>query len=62
MSRWRRCSRGSGGDQVGHDGVGELVGDGSMRWQIRLLAASDVVVGEQGGPSCARREETAVML
>ena len=26
VSRWKRCSRGSGEPQVGHDGVGELRG------------------------------------
>ncbi len=63
MLRWRRCSWGSGGDQVGHDGVGvSCVGDGAMQWQIHLHAASDVVVGKQGWPSCTRQEEMAVML
>src|SRR6266702_597233 len=59
-----------GGDVVGVAAVTRLgmmglvscVGDGAVQWQIRLCAASDVVVGEQRWPSCARREETAVML
>src|SRR6266702_4377782 len=64
-----RLCRG-GGDVVGVAAVTRLgttgsvscVGDGAVQWQIRLRAASDVVVGEQGWPSCARREETGVML
>src|SRR6266571_2814801 len=48
--------------RLGTTGSVSCVGDGAVQWQIRLRAASDVVVGEQGWPSCARREETAVML
>src|SRR6266571_1324786 len=48
--------------RLGTTGSVSCVGDGAVQWQIRLRAASDVVVGEQRWPSCARREETAVML
>ncbi len=48
--------------RLGTMGSVSCVGDGAVRWQIRLRAVSDMVVGEQGWPSCARQEETAVML
>ncbi|SRR6266702_4203888 len=48
--------------RLGTTGLVSCVGDGAMQWQICLRAVSDVVVGEQGWPSCMRREETAVML
>ncbi len=56
----RRLCQG-GGDVVGVAVVTRLgmmgsvscVGDGAVQWQIRLRAASDVVVGKQGWPSCA---------
>src|SRR6266581_7303140 len=48
--------------RLGITGAVSCMGDGAVQWQIRLCAASDVVVGEQRWPSCARREETAVML
>src|SRR6266702_2856876 len=55
----RRLCRG-GGDVVrvaavtrlGITGLVSCVGDRAMQWQIRLHATSDVVVGEQGWPSC----------
>ena len=48
--------------RLGTMGSVSCVGDGAMQWQIRLHATSDVVVGEQGWPSCTQWEETAVML
>ncbi len=38
--------------RLGTMGSVSCVGDRAMQWQIRLCAASDVVVGEQGWPSC----------
>src|SRR6266702_7767762 len=48
--------------RLGTMGSVSCVGDGAVQWQICLHAASDVVVGEQGWPSCAQWEETVVML
>src|SRR6266702_6085369 len=39
--------------RLGTTGSVSCVGDRAMRWQIRLLAVSDVMVGKQGWPSCA---------
>src|SRR6266581_3049566 len=48
--------------RLGTMGLVSCVGDGAMWWQIRLHAASDVVVSERGWPSCTRGKEMAVML
>src|SRR6266702_348731 len=48
--------------RLGTTGLVSCVHDGAMQWQIPLRATSDVVVGEQGWPSCARWEEMVVML
>src|SRR6266702_1080787 len=38
--------------RLGTTGLVSCMGDGAMQWQICLHAVSDVVVGEQGWPSC----------
>src|SRR6266702_1030408 len=48
--------------RLGITGSVSCMGDGAVRWQIRLCAASGVMVGERGWPSCVRGEGTAVML
>ncbi len=48
--------------RLGTTGLVSCMGDGAMRWQIRLCAVSGVVVGEWGWPSCARGKGTTVML
>ncbi|SRR6266702_1292690 len=53
---------GAANPRLGTTGSVSCVGDGDVWWQIRLHAASDVVVGEWGWPSCVRGEEMAVML
>jgi len=48
--------------RLGTTGSVSCVGDRAVWWQIRLHAASDVVVSEWGWPSCTQGEEMAVML
>src|SRR6266702_1108027 len=53
---------GASATRLGTTGSVSCVGDGAVRWQIRLRAVSGVVVGERGWPSCARGKGTTVML
>src|SRR6266702_2586927 len=50
------AAAGAAATRLGTTGSVSCVGDGAVQWQIRLRAASGVVVGERGWPSCARGE------
>src|SRR6266702_1375042 len=64
---WRGRGRGdvvgvAANPRLGTTGSVSCVGDRAVWWQIRLHAASDVVVSEWGWPSCTQGEEMAVMV